>query len=239
MPTTQPLSRDPALDVEAFWFRYRGEILIFVVVLLLAAAGWNAFQFYVARRDSAAAIQLAAAKTPRDYEDLIAQHGNTPAGASACLFLAEAQRKDRKFAESSATLQAFIDKHPEHELVPTAKMAIASNLESTGKIDEALSLCKQIAEKYPKNYVAPLALMSQVSLFKAKNQPDAVRRACETILSQYGDSFWANEAMRELRSLKPGPSVQGSGKASPDPAATSSPAEVRPPIMVPGPAPAA
>jgi predicted negative regulator of RcsB-dependent stress response len=229
MPTTQPLPRDPVLDVEAFWFRHRREILIFVIIAIVAAAGWGAFQFYTTRRDLAAANQLAAAKTPQDYEELIAQHGNTPAAASASLLLAEAQRKDRKFTESNATLQAFIDKNPEHELVPTAKIAMASNLESTGKVDEALSLYKQTAEKYAKTYVAPLALISQVSLFKAKNQPDAARRACETVLSQYGDSFWANEAMRELRSLRPAPSAQSSGSAPPNPAA---PSQFRPPMML-------
>jgi TolA-binding protein len=93
-------------------------------------------------------------------------------------------------------------------------MAMASNLESLKKTDEALALYQQIAATYPRSYTAPLALISQVPLLKEKRQPDVARRACETVVSQYGDSFWAGEAMRELRMLKP--------------AATTSPAPVAP-----------
>ena len=170
------------------------------MIILIGAAAWGAYQFYKARRDASAAVQLAAARTAQDYEAVITKYRATPAGASAQLLLAEAQRKEKKFVESSATLQAFIDKDPEHELVPTAKLALASNLESTGKTDEALALYQQIAAKYSKSFAAPLALMSEVPLLKAKNQTEQIRRVCETILSQYADSFWANEAMRELRS---------------------------------------
>ncbi len=238
MATTQPSPRDPTLDAEVFWFRHRREILALIVIVILGAAGWGAFTIFAARRDSAAATQLGSAKSSQDYENVIKQHGNTPAGASAHLMLAEAQRKDRKFMESNATLQAFIDQNPDHDLVPTAKMAMASNLEATGKVDEALSLYKQTAEKYPKSSTASLALMSQVPLLKAKNQPDAARRVCETVLSQYSDSFWASEAMRELRTLKPAP---GAPKTSANPGAPSlPPTQVRPPMMLPPrPAPAA
>ncbi len=240
MPSSPTLPPDPTLAAEAFWFRHRREILALILVVLAVAAGWGIYQLYLARRDSAAAVQLAAAKTPRDYEELVAQYGSTPAGASACLLLAETQRKDRKFVESTATLQAFVDKNPEHELVPTAKMAMASNLESTGKTDEALSLYQQVASKYAKGFTAPLALMAQVPLFKAKNQSDQARRVCETVLSQYGASFWASEAMRELRTLKPAPSTQSSAAPGGNPGAPSlPPTQARPPMMLPpGPAPA-
>jgi predicted negative regulator of RcsB-dependent stress response len=208
MATPQPSPRDPAIEAGAFWFRFRREILALVVFLLVAALGWGAYRLYSDRRDASAAVLLAGAKSPHDYQDLIAQYGQTPAAASAYLFLAEAQRKEGKLVESNATLQAFIDRSPDHELVPTAKMAIAANLEATGKVDEALALYKQIAAKYPKSFAAPLALMSQLPLLKAKNQTEEARRQCETVLSQYGDSYWASEAMRELRSLKPAPAPQ-------------------------------
>ena len=127
--------------------------------------------------------------------------------------LAEAQRKEKKFAEANATLQAFIDKNPNHELVSTAKMAMAANLESMRKNDEALSIYQQIASIYPNSFNAPLALLSQVYLLKSKNQTEEARRVCETILTRYRESFWAGEAAQELRLLKP--------SASSEPAPTS------------------
>ena len=233
MAAATPVSKDPVLTAEAFWFRYRREILALIVILVVVALGWGVYQIYSSQRDSAAAIALSSAKSPQDYQALIDKYHGTPAAASASLLLAEAQHNEKKFADSNNTLQAFIDKNPGHELIPAARMAMATNLEALGKVDEALSLYQQIAQKYPKSYVAPLALMSQVPMLKAKNQPDAARRVCETILSQYGESFWAGEAMRELRSIKPTPAPAGAGPTG-QPGATLSPAtQVAPPLAMP------
>lgn len=189
--------------MSVFWYRFRREIAIGFVILLFAAAGWGAFRFYSTKRDNDAAAQLAAATTADDFKKVISQFGGTPAGGSACLMLADKQRGDRQFAEANKTLQDFVDKNPKHELVPSAKISMAANLESLGKSDEAMSLYQQITATYPRSFTAPLALISQVPLLKEKHQPEAARRACETIVSQYGDSFWAGEATRELRTLKP------------------------------------
>ena len=46
-------------------------------------------------------------------------------------------------------------------------------------------------------------MLSQVYILKAKNRNDDARRICETMLTQYRTSFWAGEAMQQLRLLKP------------------------------------
>lgn len=189
--------------MSAFWYHHRREIAIGFVILLLAAAGWGAFRFYSSKRDTDAAAQLAAANSADDFKRIISQFGGTPAGGSAYVMLGGKQRSEGQFAEANKTLQEFIDKNPKHELVPSAKITMAADLESLKKTDEALSLYQQIAAAYPRSFTAPLALISQVPLLKEKNQPEAARRACETIVSQYPDSFWAGEATRELRTLKP------------------------------------
>ncbi len=186
------------------------------LVVLLAAAGWAGWQLYSNHREDVAAGVLANARSIPELQKVVSDYGNTPAGASAILLIAEKQRAEGKFADANKTLQEFIDKRPRHELVPAAKMAMAANLQSEKKIDEALALYKQVGASYPKSFVAPLALISQVAILKEKNQPDAARRACETVMSQYGQSFWAGEAMRELRTLKPAtPAPAGSPAASP------------------------
>src|SRR5438105_15871967 len=104
-------------------------------------------------------------------------------------------------------------------------MAMAANLESMGKNDQALSMYREIASTYPNSFNAPMALLSQVYILKTKNQSDEARRICETTLTQYRTSFWAGEALQELRLLKP--------SSTPVPAATV------PPFLAPrAPAPA-
>src|SRR5215468_9294282 len=203
MPTAPPPSRDVALETRFFWERFRKPIITAAMVVLLAAIAFTGYRFYSDRRAAAASAALASANTAQEYEQVIARYASTPAAADAYILLAEAQRKERKFAEANKTLETFIANYPKHELVSTAKLAMAANLDSMGKVDEALAIYRQIASDYPTSYAAPLAMLSQVYILKARNRNDDARRICETILTQYRTSFWAGEAMQQLRLLKP------------------------------------
>ena len=203
MPTAPPPSRDVALETRFFWERFKKPIIAAAIVVLLAATAFTGYRFYSDRRAAAASAALASANSAQEYGQVIAHYPNTPAGADAYILLAEAQLKERKFTEANKTLETFLAKYPKHELVSTAKMAMAGNLDSMGKSNEALVMYQQIASAYPNSYTAPLAMLSQVYILKAKNRNDDARRICETILTQYRTSFWAGEAMQQLRLLKP------------------------------------
>ena len=213
MPTVPPPSYDAALETRVFWDRFKSQIIAALIIVLLAIIGFGGYRFYIDRNAAAASAMLASAKSAGAYQQVIANYPNTPAAADAYLLLAEAERKEKKFADANTTLQVFINKNPDHELVSTAKMAMAANLESMGKNDQALSMYQQIASTYPNSFNAPLALLSQVYLLKSKNQTEEARRVCEAILTRYRESFWAGEAAQELRLLKP--------NASSEPAPTS------------------
>jgi len=203
MPTVPPPSYDAALETRVFWDRFKSQIIAALIIVLLAIIGFGGYRFYIDRNAAAASAMLASAKSAGAYQQVIANYPNTPAAADAYLLLAEAERKEKKFTDANTTLQVFINKNPDHELVSTAKMAMAANLESMGKNDQALSMYQQIASTYPNSFNAPLALLSQVYLLKPKNQTEEARRLCETILTRYRESFWAGEAAQELRLLKP------------------------------------
>ncbi len=168
MPTVSPSVPDPALESHLFWERHKKEILGALVVILLALAGYAGFRFYSDYQNKSAATLLSSAKTSPDFQKVITQYSGTPAGASAYIFLADEQRKEKKFADANSTLQSFIAKNPKHELVSTARMAMAANLESLGKRDEALTLYQRIAADNPQGFTAPLALIATVPLLREK-----------------------------------------------------------------------
>jgi predicted negative regulator of RcsB-dependent stress response len=202
MPTLS--STDPVLETQVFWERHKKEIFAALVIALLAVAAWGGYRLYSDRRDATAATLLTAAKTAADFQKVIAQYPGTAAGGSACLFLAEEQRKEKKFNEANATLQSFVDKNPKHQLKGTARMAMAANLESLGKRDEALTVYQRLAADDPQGFIAPIAMISEVHILREKNQIEEARRVCEAILTKYRDSLVANEATRQLRLLKGG-----------------------------------
>jgi len=203
MPTAPPPSRDVALETRFFLERFKKPIITAAMVILFAAIAFTGYRFYSDRRAAAASATLASANTAQEYGQVIARYPSTSAAADAYILLAEARRKEKKFAEANKTLETFIAKYAKHEFVSTAKMAMAANLDSMGKTDEALVMYQQIASAYPTSYVAPLAMLSQVYILKSKNRNDDARRICETMLTQFRTSFWASEAMQQLRLLKP------------------------------------
>ncbi len=228
MPTVTTPTRDTALDVSTFWFRYRNELLAGLIVILVAVAGFGGYRLYQQRRDSAAAEMLATAKTIPEYQRVIAEYSGSQASASACLLLAAAQRNEKKFTEANATLQSFIDKFPRHELISTAHLGMATNLEAMGKPDEALSILQRLVANYPGSFDAPVAMLEEVRLLRAKNQIEEARRICENVLTQYRDSYLAGEATRQLRLMRPtGPATIPSPPAVAPPA-PASPAETLP-----------
>ena len=234
MPTATPPSRDVALETRVFWERFKKEIAAALLILLLGVIAFAGYRFYTDRRVAAASALLAIAKTAQEYQQVIDGYPNTAAAADAYILLAEAQRKEKKFAEANTTLQTFIAKFPQHDLVSTARMAMAGNLESMGKTDEALAMYQQVASANPNGFNAPVALLSQVYILKAKNRNDDARRICENIMTQYGTSVWAGEAMQQLRLLKPSSSLA----PGLTPAATIPPMIAAPPPAPQAPPPA-
>jgi predicted negative regulator of RcsB-dependent stress response len=219
------------LETRFFWERFKKPIIAALLIVLIAVIAFTGYRFYSDRRAVAASALLASAKSAQEYQQVIDGYPSTPAAADAYLLLAEAQRNEKKFAEANTTLQTFIAKYPQHELVSTARMATAANLESMGKADEALTIYQQVASADPNGFNAPMALMSQVYILKAKNQNEDARRICETVLTQYRTSFWAGEAMQQLRMLKP----VTSSTSAPAGAPTVPPMLAVPPAPAPAP----
>jgi predicted negative regulator of RcsB-dependent stress response len=229
MPTLT--STDTAPEREIFWERYKKEVMAVLILALLGVAAYGGYRLYSDRQANAAAETLAGAKTPGDFQKVIADYPRTAAGASAYLLLADAQHNEKKFAEATTTLQTFLDKFPKNELADTARLAIAGNLEALGKNDEALAAYKRVVTGNPTGFAAPLALYSEIHLLKDKKQIDEARRVCETIMTQYRESRLAPDAAYQLRLLKP--------ETSPAPAPPSQTVAPPPPAAAPSAPPAA
>ena len=113
MPAAPPPSRDVALETRVFWERFKQPLIAALSVVLLAVIAFTGYRFYSDRRAADASAALAAAKTAQEYQQVIARYSNTTAAADAYIFLAEAQRKEKKFAEANKTLESFIAKYPQ------------------------------------------------------------------------------------------------------------------------------
>jgi tetratricopeptide (TPR) repeat protein len=208
-------THDTAHEREVFWERYKKEVMAVLVIALLVGAGFGGYKIYADHQANAAASMLASAKTAADFQKVISSYPGASAGASAYLLLADAQKNEKKFAEANTTLQTFIDKFPKHELVGTARLAMAGNLEALGKKDEALAGYQRLVASDPQGFAAPVALYSQIHILKEKKQIAEARKVCETLMTQYRESRLAADAAYQLRLLK------GDEPAAPAPSASA------------------
>jgi TolA-binding protein len=201
-PTETKPPVEQEFDLLAFWIQYRRTIVFLVVLLLVALLAFAIFQFVQFRERETAARDLANAKTVDDYRRVVTQHANSMAAGNALLLLAEQLRKENKIVESTAALQQFIEKYPEHPLISGAWVSLAVNLERQEKLDEALANYQKVVAGYPTSFSAPAALLAQARIFKSKGKIDEAKRAYETVIAQFGDSVLARVAMQESQQLK-------------------------------------
>ena len=212
-PSHTPID-DPLLSTQVAWLKYRTPIIAGAVALIVALLAYGAYRIYDARRNAAAAAMLADARVAANFQKIVTEYPNSNAAPAAYLLMAGDLRREQKYAEAIAALQAFINKHSDHQLITTAKMALAANLDSMRRSDEALDTYRRLAAEHPKSFNAPLALLAQVPLLKEKGQLDEARRVCETVLTQYRDSLAATDASRQLRLLKPAAPAASSAAAA-------------------------
>jgi TolA-binding protein len=232
MPIAKELSTNPALEAQVFWYKYRKQIAILLILAIVAIFTIAGYRLYRDRREATAATLFGAAKTTAAYEEVINRYGDTAAAASAYLLLADGQRKQSKYSESNATLVKFLEKFPQHELASTARMAMAANLEAMGKEDEALATYQQIASSNAGSFNASMALIEQAHILQEKNRLDDARRICETIMTQYRDSYAAMEASQLLRTVLKSAKPQTPSVVAPPKLASPASATVPPTIKV-------
>src|SRR5256886_12116833 len=239
MPIAKELRTDPALEAQVFWFKYRREIAVLLILAIVAIFAIAGYRFYRDRREATAATLFGAAKTAAAYEEVIKRYGDTAAAAAGYLLLANEERKNSKYAEANATLVKFLEKFPQHELASTARMAMAANLEAMGKQDEALATYQQIASANAGSFNAPMALIEQVHILQEKNRIDDARRICETIMTQYRDSYAAMEASQLLRTFLKSAKAETPSVVTPSKLGSPASATVPPTLRVLPPAPPA
>lgn len=236
---------DTGFDALHFWDTNRQIILIVGGVILLALIGFGIYQINQAHYLAAAGAALSQAASEDDYRAVIDKYPGTVAAGNAAIRLAGMLRAEKKYDNAIQVLQGFLDKYPAHPLASGADLSIAEILEAQGKPDDAMSRYQEVAAKYPDSYSAPVAVLDQANLLEFQGKTDDARRVFENFAAQFPDSVFAQQAMTEMRLMRPAP---GAASSSPSPAANPenpalpsflNPAGAAPPPAAPAPAPTA
>jgi hypothetical protein len=96
-------------------------------------------------REQSAGVALSNAKNATALQEVIINHANTNAAASAKLLLADMQAGEGKTGDAIKTLQDFIATNTDHPAKPTASAKLAAKLMSENKMEELNVLYKKSA----------------------------------------------------------------------------------------------
>jgi len=227
---TTPIPQDTGFDPLEFWIRHKSKIVLYSGLLVAALIAFGLFEVTQQRTKVASAAAYAAAKTEDDFRKVAADYPRNVAGANAELMLAEQQRAAGKLDDSLATLRNFVMKHPAHPLIAGAYASLGSVEEAKGDLGEALSTYQKITTSFPNSYAAPVGWLGQARVLKAQGKTEEARRSYETVIGQFQATAYANEAQRQVQSLKKETSA---GEPAPAPAANEKPTTETAPAAAP------
>jgi TolA-binding protein len=220
MPIPSEPLPDTGFDPLLFWDEHKGKVLLYGTLLIVALVGYAIYEIAKSHRIAEAGRAFAEAGSAADYRRVAERFPKSVAGGNAALALGGLLREEKKLEESEAALRKFLKDHSEHPLASSGLISLAATLEAQGRTDEALDVLRQVSTRYAASHDAPLAMILQAGILKARSRPEEARRAYEGVISQFPESIYAQQAMREMRSIQPA----ANSVPSPSPTAAASPA---------------
>ena len=221
---------------EAFLDRNVKGLVVFSVVIAIAAAGFVVYRELEKNKQEDAGAAFVKAKDLAGYQGVVDNDKGTLASGSAMLLLANAQWTGGKQDDSVATLRKFISENPDHPAVPTAKANLGTKLIAQGKTGDAAKILEEVVEDPAARYIAPLALISLGDIAKAGGDLEKAETTYNKVKSQFPGSEFIDEANRRVSGLKSKPPVEIEAPPAPPapPAGTpTAPGSLPPGISLP------
>ena len=177
---------------DQFLDNHQTKIIILAILIALGVVAYVISQGLAEAEAQEAGAALLSAEQPADYQTVIKTWPESHAAASASILLADLQWPDSQ-PDSIATLEEFINNHPEHPTLATAKVSLGLRLLEQGKADEAGEILAEVADG--DSYIAPLACIALGDIAKEAGESEEATQRYEK--AQQGPSELGN-AYKEL-----------------------------------------
>lgn len=141
---TTAVSFDEKLQV--FWIKYRGAVIGFCAVVLLAILAKGGWDYLQRQKDEDVKKAYAAATTPEQLKTFSAAHGDHPLGGVAQVQIADEAFKAGKAADAVPAYEKAITILKEGPLASRAKLGRALAKLQSGKAAEGTDELKQLAD---------------------------------------------------------------------------------------------
>jgi len=246
MPTEQNETSAPLAEIahgpspfEQFLDKYQKSLVVFAILIVVAAAGLVVFRgIEHSRQINAGGILSKAAGLP-ELRKLVEDHGGTQAAKTAAILLAEEQWTAGQQDASIATLRGFIESNSKHAALASARASLGSKLMTQGHAAKASAVFQQIVDDPASRYLAPFALISLGDLARVAGDAANAETLYNRARADHPESGFASTATERLASLNasmptevdPPPAAEEDAPAADDAAAAPDLSDAAPEII--------
>lgn len=193
---------------EQFLDNNQKTLAVLLAVAVVASAVYIVIRGVEKSREHSAGVALSKADDSAALQDVISNHANTNAAASAKLLLADMQASDNKPDAAIKTLQDFIATNTDHPAKPTASAKLAAKLMGAGKTAEASTIFQDLVSDPKARYIAPYALICLGDIAKAGGDPAKAESYFNQVKTEFAESSFASIAAERLATVKTKPPVE-------------------------------
>jgi predicted negative regulator of RcsB-dependent stress response len=183
------------------------KLIVFpvVAVIIIGIAVAGIYYYQIVQRDQledTARAALVAAKTP---EDMIKVADQYPASTQATLALLQAASDYFAKNDYANALSAYqkVDTlpHADETLAESARLGVASSLEASGKVDDAIAAYVREGDIGAKSPYAPYAYFAAAQIYEQKGDKVNERRILTEAAALDPDSVFVRQAQNKLKQM--------------------------------------
>jgi predicted negative regulator of RcsB-dependent stress response len=193
------------LDAEAVnWRRIVYPVVGFVIILL---GGLSIYYYQQSQRDQQeleARQAIFQARTPEALRAVANQYPKTVQADFALLEAASLSLAQRDYAGAIQDYRRISDNaRGDAMLGDSARVGLASALEASGKLDDAIQAYLTVAHRGKASPYAPFAYTSAARLYEQKGDKKNERQILNEAVALGGDSPFIKEAQYQLKMMEP------------------------------------
>jgi len=209
MPGPVPSSRSPAQeynplafeDVLHFLKANYAALAVGAAIVVLVAAGLTMYVMQQRRNAERASQMLLVAQSPKQWEELLAQHPNATVAPIVLLALASSQYGAGAYDQALATYGRFLEKYPRHMMALAAELGKIQCQEGRGEIEAAFNGYALFVGMHPDHFLAPQALFGQARCLQLMRRYPEAKVIYEDFIAAHPKSEWVPQAEFALRYL--------------------------------------
>lgn len=199
------LQSDEANILDAETINWRLIVYPVLVVLIVVAGGFSYYYYLLSQRDQLednARAALVEAKTPEELTKVADQFPKTDQATLALLSAAEGSFAKRDYPTAIQSYQRITQTATtDPELRDSAQLGLASTLEASGKIDDAINAYLVVAQRGTQSPYAPAAYTAAARLYEERGDKDNERKILTEAATLDPDSPFVKQAQQTLKEM--------------------------------------